>query len=111
MYLFILGSSIVHHRSDTPIHSVLMGKRTAKHPHTKETQHTREANRVRFTVLYLLRKQLDLPVNPDCLDDPQPLTKLDVILHLQNVQREYRNDADATNTNDDTTEPGKRRQQ
>ena len=88
-----------------------MGKKTAKHRHSTESQHKREVNRVRLTILYLLREKLDQPVNPDCLDDPQPLNKLDVILHLQDVLREHRNDTDTTNTNDDTTKPGKRQQQ
>lgn len=70
-----------------------MGKRKAKHKHTDDTKHIRETNRIRLTVLYLLRQQLDKPVNPDSLEDPQPLTKLDVIYYLNNVVgRQDKND-------------------
>ena len=62
-------------------------KKTKKHQH-KETA-TREANRMRLTILFLIREEFGLPTNPESLDDPQPLSELDVVSYLQAIVREH----------------------
>ena len=45
----------------------------------------REAQRVRLTILYLLRSKLGLEPNPEKLSEPQPLSLLEVKSYLNYV--------------------------
>ena len=61
--------------------------KTKKHQHKDTT--TREANRIRLTILFLIREKFGRPTNPESLDNPQPLSELDVVSYLQAIVREH----------------------
>lgn len=63
-----------------------MGKRyEEKNTHKSNQVHRRLNQRVRLTVIYLLREKLGLEPNPEGLSEPQPLNLLEVIEYLQDV--------------------------
>ena len=72
---------------DNTTRASLMAKKSKKdkHLHCHKVTDARYLQRVRLTICYLLRENLSLPVNPDNLDNPQPLTKVDAVSTLYNV--------------------------
>ena len=71
---------------DKRAHNIPMGKRyEEKNTHKSNQVHRRLNQRVRLTVIYLLREKLGLEPNPEGLSEPQPLNLLEVIEYLQDV--------------------------